>query len=68
MADMRRAGEKRCFCLLSHGLSSALTALWDPLVIKLLTGLMETINNSYDRYQEGSFLYQNELLPIMASY
>jgi hypothetical protein len=25
---------------------------------------METINNSYGRYQEGSFLYQNELLPI----
>jgi hypothetical protein len=39
MADMRRADEKRLFCLLSHSLSSAITALWYPIVKKLLTGL-----------------------------
>jgi hypothetical protein len=38
MAAMRRAGEKRLFCLLSHGLSSAITALWDLFVRKLPTG------------------------------
>src|SRR5947208_1101772 len=38
MADMKRAGEKRFFCQLSHGLESALTALLYPLVNKLLTG------------------------------
>jgi hypothetical protein len=38
MADMRHAGEKRLFCLLSHSVSSALTALWDLFVRKLTTG------------------------------
>ena len=38
MAAMRHAGEQRLCCLLSHGLSSAITALLYPIVTKLLTG------------------------------
>ncbi len=33
-----------------------------------IIALMETINNFYSRYQQRSFLYQNELLPVMVSY
>jgi hypothetical protein len=38
MANRRRPGEKRLFCLLSNGLESTLPAVLYPLVTKLLTG------------------------------
>jgi hypothetical protein len=54
MAAMRRAGEQRWFCLLSHGVSSALTALLYPIVKKLLTGHMLTSWKSSVIFPVGS--------------
>jgi hypothetical protein len=50
MADMRRASEKRLCCLLSHGLSSALTALLYPIVKKLLKGLLAYFRQHYAHF------------------